>query len=214
MDLTAVHLPTSDAAVAATFYRDVLGLDVEVDEAVTEVSVGASVLVLDERRGWETGHHFAFNVVSGTLESARVWLRDRVRLLDGEGGDVHEFPSWNARSLYFTDAVGNVVEFIARFDIPSDDRAEFGPDAILGISEIGVVVPDVPDAVDRLRAAFDAPLYDGGGEEFAAVGDPHGLFILVPPVREWYPATGIRAVFADVAVAVGREPLRELADLV
>ena len=60
-----------------------------------------------------------------------------------------------------------------------------GEELLLEVSEVGVPVADVGAAVDFLEAELDLPHFSGDRVNFSAVGDDHGLFIVVPVGRAW-----------------------------
>jgi catechol-2,3-dioxygenase len=62
----------------------------------------------------------------------------------------------------------------------------------LGVSEIGLATESVTGTVKTLQDTLGVEIYDGqGSEEFTAVGDEHGLFIVVKRGCSWYPESGI-----------------------
>jgi catechol-2,3-dioxygenase len=118
--------------------------------------------------------HFAVNVAPQRLDEAVAWARERVELVD----DDVPFPAWRARSAYFFDPGGNIVELIARERAP-------GEDLFLEISEVGLPVADVGAAVEWLEGELGLPHFSGNRRDFSAVGDDRGLFIVVPVGRPW-----------------------------
>jgi catechol-2,3-dioxygenase len=118
--------------------------------------------------------HFAVNVPPQRFEEAVEWARERVELVD----DDVPFPAWRARSAYFFDPGGNIVELIARERAP-------GEGLFLEISEVGLPVADVGAAVDWLEGELGLPHFSGNRRDFSAVGDDRGLFIVVPVGRPW-----------------------------
>jgi catechol-2,3-dioxygenase len=125
-------------------------------------------------RGPEVCSHFAVNVPPQRFEEAVQWARNRVELVD----DDVPFPAWRARSAYFFDPGGNIVELIARERAP-------GEDLFLEISEVGLPVADVGSAVEWLEGELGLPHFSGNRRDFSAVGDDRGLFIVVPVGRPW-----------------------------
>ena len=125
-------------------------------------------------RGPEVCSHFAVNVPPQRFEEAVDWARERVELVD----DDVPFPAWRARSAYFFDPGGNIVELIARERAP-------GEDLFLEISEVGLPVADVGSAVGWLEDELGLPHFSGDRRDFSAVGDDRGLFIVVPVGRPW-----------------------------
>jgi catechol-2,3-dioxygenase len=124
--------------------------------------------------GPEVCSHFAVNVPPHRFEEAVDWARERVELVD----DDVPFPAWRARSAYFFDPGGNIVELIARERAP-------GEDLFLEISEVGLPVADVGSAVQWLEGEHGLPHFSGNRRDFSAVGDDRGLFIVVPVGRPW-----------------------------
>ena len=118
--------------------------------------------------------HFAVNVPPQRFEEAVDWARKRVELVD----DDVPFPAWRARSAYFFDPGGNIVELIARERAPGDEL-------FLEISEVGLPVADVGAAVEWLEEELGLPHFSGNRRDFSAVGDDRGLFIVVPVGRPW-----------------------------
>jgi catechol-2,3-dioxygenase len=118
--------------------------------------------------------HFAVNVPPQRFGEAVEWARERAPL---HREDV-PFPDWRARSAYFFDPAGNVVELIARERAP-------GEDLFLEVSEVGLPVEDVGVAVEWLETELGLPHFDGDRRSFSAVGDDRGLLIVVPVGRPW-----------------------------
>lgn len=157
MRIREIVLPAADPGVPAGFHPESYGTT---------------------RVRFETGpgvcSHFAVNVPPERFEEAVEWVRGRAALLH----DDVDFPSWRARSAYFFDPAGNIVELIARERAPGDEL-------FLEVSEVGLPVDDVGSAVDWLESELGLPHFDGDRRNFSAVGDDRGLFIVVPVGRPW-----------------------------
>jgi catechol-2,3-dioxygenase len=118
--------------------------------------------------------HFAVNVPPDRFGEAVEWARERAELL-------HEdvpFPAWRARSAYYYDPGGNIIELIARERAP-------GEELLLEVSEVGLPVDDVGAAVEFLESELGLPHFSGDREGFSAVGDDRGLLIVVQVGRPW-----------------------------
>jgi catechol-2,3-dioxygenase len=137
--------------------------------------------------------HFAINVAPQRFEEAVSWARERAELVE----DDVPFDAWRARSAYFFDPGGNIVELIARERAP-------GEELFLEISEVGLPVADVGAAVDWLESELGLPYFSGNRRDFAAVGDDRGLFIVVPVGRPWL-FTDVPAPDAPLRVAIESE---------
>jgi hypothetical protein len=200
MQITRLELRTADLKEQALFYGEILGLETRI-LAGTQVLIraGASELVFTQADPGQNGlYHFAFNIPENQLETAKKWLAQRAELLADENGNTTiNSGTWNSQSLYFKDAVGNILELIARHDLKNtSDQFE-----ILSISEIGLATEDVPVLVKSLEGKTGLPPYKGeSSESFTAVGDAAGLFIAVKQGRIWYPNTGVPARLLPVRV--------------
>ena len=157
MRILDVVLPAADPEALAAFHGP---------------AYGASTLRFEH--GPAVCSHFAVNVSPRRFEEAVAWARERVQLVD----DDVPFPAWRARSAYFFDPGGNIVELIARERAPGDDL-------FLEISEVGLPVADVGVAVRWLESELALPHFSGNRTDFSAVGDDRGLFIVVPVGRPW-----------------------------
>ena len=111
-----------------------------------------------------------------------------------ETEEIADFDSWKAKAFYFKDNNENILEFIARYNLKDNYTKPFGSDAILSISEIGIVVDDVVTTRQSISFQYNVPIFSQPPlpENFTALGDDHGLFILSKRGREWY-ATDIKA---------------------
>ncbi len=171
MQLIDVRLPTPRPDELRAFYVETLGLH---------------HLPLVFERGESATAHFAFNIPENQLAQGKAWLAERVDLVTREGRDEFHSESWNSDCVYFHDPDGNVGELIARHNLINASDGPFGPDSLLELSEVGLPVRDVRRAVDFLESELGLALYESDGEPpFAAVGDEHGLFIVVSEERPW-----------------------------
>ena len=195
MQFTHVHLQTSQLAAQRIFYEDTLGLVVS-DESPTSftVQVGSSRLTF-EQSDQEFRYHFAFNIPENQIEDGMRWLEQQgVPLIRLNNQLLFNFVNWDAHSVYFLDAAGNIAEVIARHRLPNTSQAAFGADSLLSVSEVGLATNDVLATVEQLQAELGTPVFDGqGSDTFTAVGDDEGLLIVVRIGRIWYPETGLVA---------------------
>lgn len=190
MNILALTLPTRDLAAQRRFYSHTLNLPVVSDEARSlTVRIGTSRLTFEQDAEFGGFFHIAFDIPRTLVGEAEGWLQARVPLLtDSQGRSV--FPPgdpWNTTNLYFDDPAGNILEFIARHDLPHDRAGPFGPDSLLRISELGVVVPDVPQAVRELGQHSGLHPFNGQSDTFTPVGGHDGMLIVVREGRGWFP---------------------------
>src|ERR1044071_4416763 len=119
MQIKQLKLKTSIPEDLAFFYSETLGLNViPLDEAI-EINTQFSKLIFEKANpDSEPNYHFAFNIPSNKIMEAFEWINKKVTVLwTTEYNDyIADFSSWNAKSIYFLDPAGNIVEFISRFD--------------------------------------------------------------------------------------------------
>lgn len=209
MNIITVSVRVRNALQAASFYANVLGLPVKSGPDVVAVTVGATRLELIEDPAAEGGHHFAITIPGNKFLEAKKWIRGRADLLGVPGADEFECsPAWNARSFYFSGPDLSVLEFIIRRDLATATAGPFTSTDLLCISEVGVAVSDVPEAVARLNGDAKVAPYGGSpSDTFAPVGDANGLLILVAPGRVWFPTGDRVARESPITItAIGGRP--------
>lgn len=189
MNIETLRLKTNRLSAQRAFYADTLGLPLEGEDGASfTVRVGSSRLTFQHDPAFDGFYHFAFAIPANQVREARAWLSARVPLLtDERGEDVFPSDLFASDNLYFDDADGNVVEFIARRELPGASDAPFGPERLLHVSEMGLVVADVPASVQDLRERHGLSPYRAESATFTAVGDITGMFIVVPEGRGWFP---------------------------
>ena len=201
MNITRLELLAADLGAERDFYAGVLELPVRLDSPILEVQVGKTQLLFTESPQFDGAYHFAFNIPENQFAAAKDWLRQRTPLVVSQSGqDEYNFESWNAHAVYFFDPAGNVVELIARHNLSNASSNPFGGHSLLNVSEISVTTANVLEIVPAIQLALNVEVYDGPSATFAAVGDEHGLFIVVPEGRAWFPDTGLRAGFYPLTV--------------
>jgi hypothetical protein len=124
--------------------------------------------------------------------------------LGGENGqDEFDSQNWNSHSVYFKDAAGNVLEFIARHHLKNATDGAFDSRQILNLSEIGLPSENVLEFADELCKTLNLPVFkQEPNETFTPVGDDDGLFILPINHRIWIPNSSVPAKLLPVRVAV------------
>ena len=152
-----------------------------------EFAIGDSALALTESVERASPlYHFAFNISENKIDAARDWLAERVELIEtppefrdpAHAPEVRWFKSWNAHALYFLDPAGNVVEFIARHDLPSAADGPFTPADILGISEIALAANDTLALANWIHEVTGFEPYKDQSETFRPMGDERGMFVI------------------------------------
>lgn len=180
MTIRHVTLLADDIPAMVAFYHWLPTL--ASDEGGLCLEVGRSVLEFRASPGAQGGVHFAIDVPVSRFDEIADWAEKEFGLISDSSGQTRfRFESWRANTCYFLDPAGNIGEFIAREERNHSDSFRF-----VSLSEIGLVVPDVTDT--RLSLArFGIEPYGQPGDDFAAMGDPDGLFIVVSEGRGWYP---------------------------
>src|SRR5215212_3099107 len=119
MKLKKLVLQTKNIDRLASFYSKILELNVAKYAGSIEIPMGQTIIVFEQtRKRTDPFYHFAINIPSNKIEEAKEWLSSKVELLFIEDykSVIADFVNWNAKSVYFFDTGGNVVELIARFD--------------------------------------------------------------------------------------------------
>ena len=132
-------------------------------------------------------YHFAFNIPENKILDALRWQQERSPMLPipprnraaGYPASVVDYSHWNAHSVFFLDPAGNVVEYIARHDLANAAPGPFTERDILHASEIAFVVDDVRSGASAVRDVGALAQYRGGDDNFMAIGDEHGLLLVM-----------------------------------
>lgn len=102
-------------------------------------------------------YHFALNVPANQFYEAKEWIRLKVDLLLEDNKDEVYFENIDAKSLYFEDPAGNIVEFICRFSDSDKNNEPFSASSLVKMSEMSLVVPNKQMA---LPALHDIQIYE------------------------------------------------------
>ena len=123
------------------------------------------------------------------MNDAINWTLQRTSLIETENSFISDFENWNAKAIYFFDNNHNILEFICRTDLNNPTDKPFSFETILNINEIGLVI-DQPlqignEIIEKTRIEY----FSKGPkrEDFVAVGNESGLFVISNPNRKWYP---------------------------
>jgi len=217
MRLLEMTMSAVDLEEMRQFYCAILGLRDLEPYWTDRVAVQAGITRLNfepAAAGLHGRYHFAFTVPANRFQVALRWLRERRGpIADKEGQTLFHSDSWNADSVYFYDTQGNILELIARHELSPEETSStvtveavlpetrlpedrpFNASEILAVSEFGISTASVVDSVASLTERMPGlEIYRGpGSDEFTAVGDPHGLLIVVRRERIWFPDTGVPA---------------------
>ncbi len=192
MQILHARLQTAASTSGALerFYGDALGLEAV---APRGYRVGRTRLSFEAVESGRPFYHFALRVPRNRFDLARDWLASRAELLPDKdsGGTTFPFASWNAEACYALDPGDNIVELIAHHELPDESSAAgpFGGTELLGVCELGLVVPDQREAA-RALGRLGIALWDGTLDEpgrLAFMGGREGVLILTRPGRGWMP---------------------------
>jgi hypothetical protein len=203
MNITWLELQTRDLQAQREYYANVLELPAELSADQLIVQAGSTLMRFTQAPAdFDGAYHFAFNIPENQFRAAKAWIASRLPLLhDDKGNDEFDSSSWNATSLYFRDAAGNILEFIARHALKNAVDEGFNSSHILNVSEIGLPSEDVIGFADHLCAQLDLSVFrQEPDKNFTPVGDDDGLLILPVVDRIWYPNTGVPAKLLPVWV--------------
>lgn len=204
MKIVTLELPVIDLQSQLSFYTNILDLPATLDGAVLRVQTKATeIRFIQAPSGFEGSYHFAFNIPQNQYQAAKQWLTGRIPLMKDKNGqvDFHSI-SWNSDSVYFLDAAGNVLEFIARHTLNNPADGNFNSTMLLNVSEIGLPSENVIAFAHELCSKLSLSVYkQEPNETFTPVGDENGLFILPARDRIWMPDSGVPAKLLPVKVS-------------
>ena len=214
MDILEVSLLSNNIRATRSFYGEVLKLPVSSHHAENvSIIAGKTTLIFNYVEDIEPVYHFAFNIPASQLNNVINYLQARLEIMpaDDKGGLIADFKSWNARSVYFNDNNGNILECVARYDLDELNSDAQTGSFILNISEIGVVIGNVSEA-EKLLHGSGIPLYSKGPqqEDFSVLGDDNGLIILKDKNRGWMPNNLLPKPFDLTAILRQQDQLFKL----
>jgi len=206
MRINRVILETKNIEALASFYRTVLELPVTKKEDDFRVTVGNSAIQFKQaKETQEPLYHVALTIPSNKIDEAREWLQQRVELIwiEDYKSVVADFVHWKAKSVYFFDAAGNILELIARLDLNNDRKEKFSPDQFLSVSEVGLVFTEeeIEIKTTGLLNQYQLSYFrrQPPSPNFKAIGNDEGLLIIVTENRNWYP-TNKKSVISPIEV--------------
>jgi catechol-2,3-dioxygenase len=188
MEIVRLELLTDRLADMKSFYTEQLSLPLREETASSfAVDMGSTRLHFSAAAdGSKPFYHFAINIPENKIEEAREWLSRRTELRREDGEELVHFIHWNAHSVYFHDPAGNIVELIARHNLPNGVDHPFDQRDFLCVSEIGLPVDDVLTTMEDLQLTTGIPRWREPSSSFATLGDEHGLLIIVSLGRVWF----------------------------
>ncbi|MBP2284478.1 catechol 2,3-dioxygenase-like lactoylglutathione lyase family enzyme [Flavobacterium sp. CG_23.5] len=193
MKIIELDLLTDDVNNTAIFYNEIMGLKIiSRDKYGISFAAGSTKLTFRPSENVKPVYHFAFDIPNNKLQEAFAWMEKNVEILVVIPPDkIADFYNWNAKSFYFYDNNGNIVEFIARYSLDNTSEKPFDGDSILSVSEIGFVSKNIEKLSDEMCAKYNLSVFSKQPkrDKFIVLGTDTGLFILVDENRDWYPTS-------------------------
>jgi extradiol dioxygenase family protein len=191
MQIRELTILTNDLKKTEEFYHTRLGLPViEESNHTIKFRAGNSILVFQITDKQGLAYHFAFNIPCNKIHNALNWVNEKASIIPIHQDQlIADFKNWHAKSIYFFDNNGNILEFIARKDLKNETIKSFNSKQIISISEVGIVTSQVAGECQSLIDNYNFHYFDKQPvlENFAALGDDLGLLIIVSDHRNWYP---------------------------
>jgi hypothetical protein len=203
MNILKLELLAVDLQAQKDFYSNILELSAELTPSGLLIAAGTTEINFTQAPSdFDGAYHFAFNIPENQFHAAKNWISSRLSLLhDNSGKEDFESNSWNSDSIYFLDAAGNVLEFIARHNLNNAVDKDFDSRQILNVSEIGLPSENVIWLADELCTRLGISVFkQKPNETFTPVGDDNGLLILPITDRIWMPDSGVPARMLPVKV--------------
>ena len=199
MKIAELQLLSSNIPQSKKFYNEILGMPIiQADDLSIKFSAGHSTLQFNKVNNQNPFYHFAFTIPANKFNEAFTWADKKAELIPiTPTSNIADFKNWNAKAFYFYDNNQNIVEFIARFDLDNNSDKEFDGSSIFSISEIGIVVDNAKEYSKKLLEEHGLNYFSHQPpqDDFVAIGDDHGLFIVVNNKRNWYPTSKPAAKF-------------------
>lgn len=191
MKISELTLQTNNLAETENFYSSVLGFKI-IEKTQKSVSflVGNSTLIFENSHQKKNPiYHFAFNIPFNKLEESMAWISQKIPLIETDEGRIVHFENWRAKAIYFYDNNQNILEFICREDLKNSSEKEFATESILSINEVGIVVEKPLLLGNEVIQKTKTNFFSKGPkrEDFVALGDDEGLFVISNPERNWFP---------------------------
>lgn len=204
MNILKLELLAVDLSAQKDFYANILELPAELTSSGLRIHAGMTdILFTQAPSDFDGAYHFAFNIPENQYSAAKQWIASRTPVLRDRSGrqDFHS-DTWNSDSVYFLDAAGNVLEFIARHTLKNAADGNFDSSRILNVSEIGLPSENVIELASELCTQLGLSVYkQEPNENFTPVGDENCLFILPIKDRIWMPDSGVPARMLPVRVS-------------
>lgn len=204
MNIQKLALHTRHLADQQAFYCTTLGLPLltKTSDSFT-VQAGRTRLSFQESECDVPSYHVAFTIPRQMFSETKSWMQKRLPLLQKNGQDEIFFANLNARSFYYCDPAGNILECIVHYSLNDERERTEDTIPVLHVSEIGLPVEDVPTFAAQLFKQCALEPYGGAiSEHFAFLGDIFGQAVVVKVGRPWVPTETVQAAVAPVHLTI------------
>lgn len=144
-------------------------------------------------------YHFAFDIPANQFKEAKAWTKGKITLSKEQDEDDVYFAGIDAKSIYFEDPAGNIVEFICRLSDAKQSTAPFTAFSLQKMSEMSIVVRDKIRAVPTFH---NVSIFERDHKEITAEGltfmgerEDASYLLLVNEDRRWFFSDKIAKAF-------------------
>jgi len=203
MDIVRLEIFTNNLTLTRNFWGEKIGLEeVSGESSATKVTykLGSSLLTFRFFYRLEPFvNHFAISIPPNQIENALTWIKTKeIKIIKNETtvADIYSNPVFNSKSIFFDDAVGNIIELIAFQNLGTEFEGKriatpvdgpFTKDQLFNISQVSLAGINVRAAYDILHTVFEYDSLSRSTASYKPTGGPEGLILLRLKSRPWLP---------------------------
>jgi len=203
MDIVRLEIFTNNLTLTRNFWGEKIGLEeVSGESSATKVTykLGSSLLTFRFFYRLEPFvNHFAISIPPNQIENALTWIKTKeIKIIKNETtvADIYANPVFNSKSIFFDDAVGNIIELIAFQNLGTEFEGKriatpvdgpFSKDQLFNISQVSLAGINVRAAYDILHTVFEYDSLSRSTASYKPTGGPEGLILLRLKSRPWLP---------------------------
>ena len=203
MDIVRLEIYTNNLSLTRDFWGEKIGLEeVSGESSATKVTykLGSSLLTFRFFYRLEPFvNHFAISIPPNQIENALTWIKTKeIKIIKNEisVADIYANPVFNSKSIFFDDAVGNIVELIAFQNLGSEFEGKriatpvdgpFTKEQLFNISQVSLAGINVRAAYNVLHTVFEYDSLSRSTASYKPTGGPEGLILLRLKSRPWLP---------------------------